>query len=63
MCTHHIHMEVGARETEIKSGNHLALELRSSVGKPSGSFVPDSGKIAYVSSQVATTTSFSHAEW
>jgi len=36
--------EVGARETEIKSGNHLALELRLSVGKPSGSFAPDSGK-------------------
>ena len=35
---------VGARETEIKSGNHLALELRLSVGKPSGSFAPDSGK-------------------
>lgn len=44
-CAHvHIHMEVGARETEIKSGNYLALELRSSVGKPSGSFAPDSGK-------------------
>lgn len=40
----HIHMVVGARKTEIKNRNYLALGLRFSVGKPSGSFAPDSGK-------------------